>query len=635
MRDELTSPRTLPEAIEHSAALGTEQPAILALGEIPLSYGALCAQVVETVDFLRRIGLGSRGRVAIVLDNGPLAAVAFCSVASGLSAAPLNPNYQEAEFDFFLGDLEAQAVIVRHDSPSGVRDVARARGIQIVELEPITGDSAGRFQLHGSPSLRAPDTNAIEASDVALLLHTSGTTARPKLVPLTHVNLNASAASVDRTLGLSPADRCLNVMPLFHIHGLVAALLASLMAGGSVVCTPGFFAPQFFDWVAEFDPTWYTAVPTMHQSILARARAEPAAVRPGRLRLVRSSSAPLPPGVMTDLERVLSVPVVEAYGMTEAAHQIASNPLPPGLRKPGSVGVAAGPQIAVMDETGHPLANGEQGEILLRGPSLTAGYAHNPEANRQSFIDGWFRTGDQGYLDSGGYLFITGRLKEQINRGGQKISPREVDEILLMHPAIAQAVTFAIPHPTLGEEVGAAIVLAPGSQLDATQVREFASARIALYKVPSRVLILEAIPKGPTGKVQRIGLAEKLGLMAVRMGSPAGETAKILPRTPLEAQIAQVWRDVLRVEQFGVEDNFIALGGDSILAAQVVGRLRKAIGVDLRLVHFLETPTVTAMAVKILQLQSTRLSQDELERLLREIEGPAPGDTPPTPGRAD
>jgi len=623
----MTSPTTLLDIFERQAQRAGHQPAILAPEREPLSYEALYAQVTRTVGFLRRLGLSSKDRVALVLENGPEAAVAFCGVAAGLGAAPLNPNYQAEEFDFYLGDLEAQAVILPLGVPSPARQVSVARGIPVIDLEPLLADAAGSFHLHGPHSTKPAIEGSPTPEDVALLLHTSGTTSRPKLVPLTHANLSTSAASVAAALALSPADRCLNVMPLFHIHGLVAALLASLTAGGSVVCTPGFYAPLFFDWMAAYTPTWYTAVPTMHQSVLARARAKPEGLERGRLRMVRSSSASLPPSVMAELEHLLGVPVIEAYGMTEAAHQIASNPLPPGERKPGSVGLPAGPRVAVMDDSGRLLPNGERGEIVLRGANITAGYAHAEGANARAFTDGWFRTGDQGHMDSEGYLFITGRLKEQINRGGQKISPHEVDEVLLAHPGIAQAVTFAIAHPTLGEEVGAAIVLAEGSTLDPAQVREFASVRLAFYKVPSRVVILDEIPKGPTGKVQRIGLAAKLGLTASVQRAPTGEQERVLPRTPLEAHIAQVWREALRVEPIGVEDNFLALGGDSILAAQVVGRLRKALGVDLRLVHFLETPTVTAMALKIVQLQAERLPASELERLLEDIEEESQNDS--------
>ncbi|MEM8789937.1 MAG: AMP-binding protein, partial [Pseudomonadota bacterium] len=314
------------------------------------------------------------------------------------------------------------------------------------------------------------------------------------------------------TLNLSTADRCLNVMPLFHIHGLIAAVLSSLAAGATITCTPGFDALKFLGWLRDIRPTWYTAVPTMHQAILARAARNADAVAAADLRFIRSSSAALPTPVLTALEQTFDCPVIEAYGMTEAAHQMASNQLPPGLRKPGTVGAAAGPEIGIMAEDGGLLPQGDLGEVVIRGANVTPGYRNNPKANAENFTDGWFRTGDQGRLDADGFLTITGRLKEIINRGGEKISPREVDDVLMEHPAVAQAVTFSVPHEKLGEDVAAAIVLAEGAAAEPAELRAFAAQTLAGFKVPRKVLILDEIPKGPTGKLQRIGLAEKLGL---------------------------------------------------------------------------------------------------------------------------
>ena len=359
---------------------------------------------------------------------------------------------------------------------------------------------------------RPQNGGCASADDVALVLHTSGTTSRPKIVPLSHTNICATAGNVRESLALVPEDRCLNVMPLFHIHGLMAAVLGSLGAGASVFCTPGFNAMKFFRWMKEAQPTWYTAVPTMHQMILARAANNPEIIEAVRLRLIRSSSASLAPQVMQQLEETFGAPVIESYGMTEAAHQMTSNPLPPRSRKPGTVGVAAGPEVAIMNDAGRLLPSGTIAEVVIRGVNVTDSYQNNPEANATAFTDGWFRTGDQGVIDSEGYLRLTGRLKEIINRGGEKISPREVDEVLMDHPAVVQAVTFAMPHDKLGEDVAAALILGEGESLTESEVREFVRGRLASFKVPRRVIFLDEIPKGPTGKLQRIGLAEKLGL---------------------------------------------------------------------------------------------------------------------------
>jgi acyl-CoA synthetase (AMP-forming)/AMP-acid ligase II/acyl carrier protein len=427
--------------------------------------------------------------------------------------------------------------------------------------------------------------------DIALILHTSGTTSRPKMVPLTHANLGVSAGNVCAAIGLRQDDRCLNVMPLFHIHGLVAVLLASLVSGGSVICTPGFYATEFFGWMDSLRPTWYSAVPTMHQAILARAGQNLPVIRRTRLRLIRSSSSPLPPQVMAETERVFNVPVIEAYGMTEASHQMASNPLPPDKRKPGSVGRAAGPEVAIMDGAGRVLPTGEAGEIVIRGSNVTHGYLNNPEANGLSFVKGWFRTGDLGFLDAEGYLFITGRIKEIINRGGEKIAPREIDEVLLDHPAVARAIAFAVPDPRLGEEVAAAVVLRPGAEVTPAELRKYAEQRLAPFKVPRQVLVLESIPTGPTGKMQRIGLAEKLGLTGQKP-APHGKSEYVPPRTDVEAALVEIWCEVLRVERVGVDDPFLDLGGDSMLAMLLLTRVRARFGVDLSIADFFDAPTV-------------------------------------------
>ncbi|MBL8199444.1 MAG: AMP-binding protein [Chromatiales bacterium] len=504
----MPTPRTV---IELLARGDPAAPAISAPGRPDLTYRAIAEHVSATVAALNALGVGREDPVAIVLPNGPEMAVAFLAIAAGATTAPLNPGYTADEFSFYLRDLSARLLVVEAGSGSPAVQVARELGIPVAELHVPPGAAAGRFELRGAPG-KADRLGPAGANDVALVLHTSGTTSRPKIVPLTHANVCASAGHIAASLALTPADRCLQVMPLFHIHGLIAALLSSLHAGASVSCTPGFNALQFFAWLRDVRPTWYTAVPTMHQAILARAGRNREVITAAPLRFIRSSSASLPPRVMTELEATFGCPLIEAYGMTEAAHQMTSNPLPPRGRFPGSVGVAAGPDVGVMDERGVLLPPGDVGEVVIRGPNVTAGYRNNPEANATAFTNGWFRTGDQGVLDAQGYLRLTGRLKEIINRGGEKISPREVDEVLLDHPAVAQVVTFAMPHAMLGEDVAAAVVLNPGAEATERDLRRFAAGRLADMKVPRKIVFVEEIPKGATGKLQRIGLAAKLGL---------------------------------------------------------------------------------------------------------------------------
>jgi acyl-CoA synthetase (AMP-forming)/AMP-acid ligase II len=444
-----------------------------------------------------------------VLPNGPEMATAFLGVASATASAPLNPAYRKDEFEFYLKDLNAKALIIEAGSESPAIDAAERLGVALITLAPE--GPAGAFRLLGSEMGAAAEPGPAEPGDVALILHTSGTTSRPKIVPLTHANIWTSARNIAASLELSENDRALNVMPLFHIHGLIAGLSAPLSRGGAVFCTPGFNTLKFFAEIEEAKPTWYTAVPTMHQTILTRAGRHKEIISRHPLRFVRSSSSSLPPTVIGELEAAFHCPVIEAYGMTEATHQMASNPLN-GTRKPGSVGVPAGPEIAIMDEAGRLLGRGETGEVVIRGENVTAAYENNPKANGEAFVNGWFRTGDQGVIDADGYLTLTGRLKEIINRGGEKISPREVDEALMDHPAVLQAVTFAVPHPMLGEDVGAAVVLREGLTATEQELGAFLSERLAAFKTPRKILFLAEIPKGATGKLQRIGLAQKLGL---------------------------------------------------------------------------------------------------------------------------
>jgi acyl-CoA synthetase (AMP-forming)/AMP-acid ligase II len=507
-----THPETVPELLGAGDAAAA---AITAPGRAPLHYGALRAFLDETLGTLRRLGARRNDPVAIVLPNGPEMAVCFLAVASGCTAAPLNPAYRADEFEFYLGDLGARLLIVQDGADSPAVAVAQRLGVPVVVLSPVQDGPAGTFRLAPLAGAAmpppAPDEDATP-EDVALVVHTSGTTSRPKIVPLSQRNICTSARNIRVTLALAPADCGLNVMPLFHIHGVMAGLLAPLSAGGRVFCTPGFDALHFFRWMEEARPTWYTAVPTMHQTILARAARHADLIRTNPLRFIRSSSSALPTKVIHELEATFGAPLIESYGMTEAAHQMASNPLPPGIRKPGTVGIAAGPEVAIMDAAGALLPPGATGEIVIRGPNVTAGYQNNPKANADAFTHGWFRTGDQGVMDTDGYVSITGRLKEIINRGGEKISPREVDEVLMDHPAVRQVVTFAVPHDKLGEDVAAAVVLREGANVTEKELRGFAAERLAAFKVPRTVVFLEEIPKGATGKLQRIGLAQKLGL---------------------------------------------------------------------------------------------------------------------------
>lgn len=569
----------------------------------PLTYGQLGVELARIAGTLKANAIQRNDRVALVLPNGPAMAVAFLGVAAGATAAPLNPGYRAEEFDFYLSDLNARALIVSVEMDSPAREVARARGIQLIEIAPRSQQPAGIFEFANLPESTRREPTFAQAQDVALVLHTSGTTSRPKIVPLTQANICASARHIRSTLHLTPDDCCLNVMPLFHIHGLMGALWASLTGGASVTCSRGFYAPQFFDWLDTMGATWYTAVPTMHRAILDRAAANSAIIAKHPLRFIRSSSAALSPQMTAEMERIWHAPVIEAYGMTEAAHQMASNPLPPQKRKPGSVGPAGGPEIAIMDESGNLSEVGARGEIVIRGPNVMVGYENDAIATAASFTNGWFRTGDEGYLDADAYLFITGRLKELINRGGEKIAPREIDELLLNHPAVAQVVTFAMPDGRLGEDVAAAVVLREGTNVSERELRDYAARHLATFKVPRRIIFLNEIPKGPTGKLQRIGLADKLGLKESANVSPA-PSEFIAPRSELEALVTNIWCKVLGVERLGVHSNFSDSGGDSLLAAQVLARVRSELSVELPFLSIFEdAASIATMSAQIEEMR--------------------------------
>ena len=475
------------------------------------------------------------------------------------------------------------------DHPSRV--VACALGIPVIEL--LCND-----RTNDSPRLVAPArgrtvrARASIGSDDAFVLLTSGTTSRPKLVPLTHAAACNSAYNAGASLELRENDRLLNMLPLFHAHGLFSGVLAALASGSSVVCTSGFDADRFFPWLAEFQPTWYTAVPTIHRAVLAAAsgRREQGRCRYS-LRLIRSASSPLPAAVLERLERTFRVPVIETYGMTEAASQIAANPL--SAPKLNSVGKSAGADIAVVDSNGRRLPPGECGEVALRGPTITRGYPNDRRATAAAFRHGWFRTGDLGYLDMEGYLFILGRLVDVINRGGQKIAPAEIEQVLLSHKAVAEAAAFAVPHNRLGEDIAAAVVLRPGARTHASSLRKFARKHLAGFKTPNQIRIVPEIPKSAGGKLNRSGLAAAFSMTGRRT------EAGTLPRSALEADLIKLWSELLELDTIGVNQNVFALGAESLTVTQMLSRLRLRFGVDLSLEDVLNAPTVAELATRI------------------------------------
>ena len=474
----------------------------------PLLYKDLKSFVNKIASQLAGNGISNKDRAAIVLPNGPFMASSFLTLSSYMSAAPLNPSYKTNEYEFYLKDLNPKIVIVEPNSSNEVVGVAKNLNIPVCEIKIKKDDPSGLFNLFNIESkYQLPEEN-----DEGLVLHTSGTTSRPKIVPLTNKNIYSSAENISKSLNLSEVDHCLNIMPLFHIHGLIAILAASIKSGASVCASNGFNALKFLELAKTEKITWYSGVPTMHQAILLRAEKNLELAKNLNLRLIRSSSASLPPAVFEKLNNVFGCSVIEAYGMTEATHQMTSNPLPPKKQKPGFVGIPAGPEVCIMDEKDKILDQGETGEVCIKGDNVTLGYDNNPEANKNSFTNGWFRTGDQGYFDQNGYLKISGRLKEIINKGGEKISPLEVDNVLMDHPLIEQAVCFGYEDKMLGEDIAAAIIVKEGKNCSETDVKTYAQEKLAKFKIPKKIFFVNEIPKGATGKLQRNVLAKNFGL---------------------------------------------------------------------------------------------------------------------------
>jgi len=492
-----STPSTLLDLLEHAPA--DKIAIIIPEQQLKVTYGTLRAQVQALAEQFAALGIQRGDRIGIALPNGLPVVVAFLAASVAGTAAPLNPGYKEDEFRFYLEDTDARVLVL---PPDGGDDAHRAAGDR-VPIVTIEADASGNVALGGNTGRRPFVAPTID--DVALVLHTSGSTGRPKRVPLAHANLSISAGNVARHYKLSPDDVSLCVMPLFHVHGLVASTLATFRSGGTVVVPAKFNPLSFWRVARDYGATWYSAVPTLHQLLLARA-GDPGSRRPPgteKLRFIRSCSAALPPRVMHALETAFGAPVLEAYGMTEAEHQMASNPLPPADRKPVSVGRGTDVQIGIMDGEAKFVAQGQHGEVVIKGPNVITGYENNPTANAASFVNGWFRTGDRGYLDADGYLHLVARIKELINRGGEKISPREIDEVLLAHPAVAEAVCFGVPHWTWGEEVEAAVVLREGADAGETELLAYCKERLADYKRPKQIHVTKTIPRTATGKIQR------------------------------------------------------------------------------------------------------------------------------------
>ncbi|WP_442868873.1 AMP-binding protein [Bradyrhizobium sp. CCBAU 53380] len=560
-----------------------------------MTYGALSLLTHDVVRGLRSAGVGRTDRVAVVLPNGPEAAVAMVTLAVGAVCVPLSPDFTYDEYKRYFADLNLAALLAHADPTLACRRAASSLGIRIIDVATRPGEGAGAFHIVRQRSQESPNDQLASSSDDAFILLTSGSTSRPKMVPLTHASVCLSARNVGVNLELGPRDRLLSVLPLFHGHGLISGVLAGLTAGSSVVCTPGFDPTVFFAWLREFRPTWYTAVPAVHQAILREAILHKRAARGSSLRLIRSASTSLARDTLCELEALFGVPVIDTYGMTEAATQITANPLP--RRKLGSVGRPAGPEISIVDTEGRRLPAGERGEIELKGPTITRGYDNDAAATASAFRKNWFRTGDIGYFDEEGYLFMVGRIKDIIHKGGQKVAPAEVEEALLSHPDVIDAAVFPVPHERLGAEVAAAVVLSRDAEVSAQNLRDFARKLLSGFKVPGVIHIVSEIPKGAGGKINRGQLAAALS--AIQPSTNQRGADMVAPRSELECQLAAIWADILGSDQVEINQDIFALGIDSLAMTQMVLRLQERFGVEVSFEDIFSAPTVTALANRV------------------------------------
>lgn len=569
---------TVLELLSRQAAANPQAVAIAAHGRKSLTYAALKGHIEATLEALNRLGAGRGDRVGIVLPGGPELATACLSVAAGAIATPINPDFKQAEYELVLGRLAPKLLLTRSGGQHPVRAAARALGIPVIDVVAQPDAAAGLFQLAGGAGTASPASRPglAQPGDAALVLQTSGTTSVPKTVPLTQANLVASAGNLARSLQLTSADRCLHFLPMFHIGGIVDVLMAPLLVGGSTFIAPSFSSAEFYRDLQAFKPTWTQAVPVMLQEVLNTADAHADAVKSHQLRFVRSVSAPLPPVLMEAFEKRFNVPVIEIFGMTETAGVITSNRLPPGKRIPGSVGASAGMEVRIVDGKNQALPAHQIGEVVVRGDNLMAGYDADAQENERLFSEAGFRTGDLGYLDDDGYLFLTGRVKDMINRGGEKVSPHEVDQLLLSHPAVADAASFAVPHPTLGEDVGAVVVLRDGATATQDELTAFLRERLAFFKLPRVMHFIDEIPRGANGKLQRAVLTQQFGASSAAV---AAERAGFVPPDNAVAKtLADLWAGILKVDAVGMNDDFFALGGDSLKAAAFINALGQQFG---------------------------------------------------------
>ncbi|MGE0650498.1 MAG: AMP-binding protein [Alphaproteobacteria bacterium] len=589
---------TIGDVVRRHAAATPDVPALVVEGQFPLTYGTMAVLLDRIRARINAAGFGLGDRIAVVGPNSPATATLVTGIMGCATAVPMNPDLSVGEFAIYLRDLKVQAVAVDSAMDNPVRAAAREIGLPILEVDHVEEGIAGVIDIRPvSKPATASRPGAAQADDLALVMTTSGTTSHSKVVPVTHRQYSTKFVRAARGVELTAADRCLSLMPLFHTNGLYSVLGATFYAGGSIAFLPEFSVPAFFGALVTLAPTWYAAIYTFHHTICAAARDHADAVKNARLRFIRTGSGALAATVTEGLEALFRAPVIETYSSTEVG-RISATPLPPVVHRPRTVGIPDRDEVAILGLDDRVLSVGERGEVVVRSAEIFSGYENDPAANAQCFVNGWFRTGDEGVFDEDGYLTLTGRIKDIINRGGEKITPSEVDDALLQHPDVAAAVTFPVPHATLGQDIAAAVVPVKGTKLTDEILTIFLRRRLAAFKLPRRFVIVDEIPKGPTGKFERRKLAEAFDLV-VDSAVARPEPKDVRPATALEAKLQRLWAEVLRLDRVGLHEDFFTLGGDSLQAVDLFLRVEKEFGRRLPRAVLFEADTVAKMAEHI------------------------------------
>jgi len=591
-------PATLGEAIRLRAAEQPDHPAVIATGFAPLTYGELHDLIHNARNALRGAGFDRNARIAIAMPSGPQAALATAAVSCSAVAIPLNPKQTAREIASSFSSLKPKAVLIAADDQSDTRKAAEDAGVAVIEAVPAQAGTLG-FVITARGDTKPNEPDEPDPAAPAFILQTSGTAAEPKLIPFSHRNMLAAAARLRHWFHLTPDDRCLSASPPFYSHGLKVTVFTPLLTGGSVAFPSDSSKFEFSEWFRDLRPTWYSAGPTLHRLVLDHCQGRTDAKAGHALRFALSGGAPLPRNVLEGLQEALGTPVVEHLGSSEAA-QIAANLPPPGPSKIGTCGIPWPGTVSIVGEDGLPLPPGQQGEILVGGPTLISGYLNAPELNRASFVDGWFKTGDLGSIDEDGFLTVHGRITDVINRGGEKISPLELDDALMRHPAVAEAAAFGIPHPRLGEDVAAAVVLRPGITATPVELRRFLQDQVASFKVPRKIVIQDHLPKGKTGKVLRRQLRDVLeNTGAAQAASTKGVAPEQAPNSQtrtLIVQLTELWERLLKVSPISIDDDFSERGGDSLLAMEMLSEVEQLAGQAIPSSILFEARTIRELA---------------------------------------